>query len=89
MDRLQHPDEYRYSPIVYRYNLRMPQIGKRADEEQQQEELFLEQRPSRSATELFPRASRNAWFRIATYQNYKPVNSEEALVTESPMRWGR
>lgn len=87
MDRINHPNEYEYSPIFYRFH---PKKDEHKREEVINEyETTDKRRSSHSTSALFPRANRNAWFRIATYQNYKPVNSEEAMSTENPMRWGR
>lgn len=87
MDRLDHPDEYQFSPIFYRFHPK--KANDRRVEQLNEDHLVDKRRSTHSTSALFPRASRNAWFRIATYQNYKPVNSEEAMSTENPMRWGR
>ena len=87
MDRVDHPDEYQYSPIFYRFHPKKDndyRVGQTNEGHPSDK-----RRSTHSISALFPRASRNAWFRIATYQNYKPVNSEEAMSTENPMRWGR
>lgn len=87
MDRVNHPDQYEFSPIYYRFH---PKKTKEIhDERIEEDERDDKRRSSHTSSALFPRANRNAWFRIATYQNYKPVNSEEAMSTENPMRWGR
>lgn len=36
----------------------------------------------------YPRASRNTWFRVATYQHFKPTVSEEIPSGDNPLRWG-
>jgi hypothetical protein len=37
----------------------------------------------------YPRANRNTWFRVATYQHFKPAASEETPSGDHLMRWGR
>ena len=44
-------------------------------------------RYSRSPT-YYPRASRNTWFRVSTYQHFKPTMSEETSNGDNLLRWG-
>ncbi len=45
-------------------------------------------RPQRSSA-YYPRASRNSWFRVSTYQHMKPTGgSEEKSAGDNLMRWG-
>ena len=37
---------------------------------------------------IHPRAHRNAWFRVSTYQHFKPSASEEPHNSDHLMRWG-
>ncbi|CAF1121060.1 unnamed protein product [Adineta ricciae] len=37
----------------------------------------------------YPRANRNTWFRVSTYQQFKPSGSEETPNGDNLMRWGR
>jgi hypothetical protein len=49
--------------------------------------LFM-YRPQRSSP-YYPRASRNSWFRVSTYQHKKPASgSEEKPAGDNLMRWG-
>lgn len=36
----------------------------------------------------YPRMGRNTWFRVATYQQFKPTVSEEGPTGDHLMRWG-
>jgi hypothetical protein len=36
----------------------------------------------------YPRANRNTWFRVQTYQHFKPSDSEETPSGDPLMRWG-
>jgi hypothetical protein len=35
-----------------------------------------------------PRANRNTWFRVSTYQHFKPAVSEEKSPGDNLLRWG-
>jgi hypothetical protein len=37
----------------------------------------------------YPRTHRNTWFRVSTYQHFKPSVSEETPSGDHLMRWGR
>ena len=37
----------------------------------------------------FPRFSRNAWFRLSTYERFKPSISDQTHSVNYLMRWGR
>jgi hypothetical protein len=75
--------QYQYSPIIYRYDPRRFIYAKQevanADDHQM----------SRRSSPINPRANRNTWFRVATYQHYKPVGTDENANGDHPMRWGR
>lgn len=49
----------------------------------------IRQRQQRSAAAYYPRPSRNTWFRVSTYQHFKPSMSEEIPVGDNLLRWGR
>ncbi|CAF1124007.1 unnamed protein product [Rotaria sordida] len=36
----------------------------------------------------YPRTNRNAWFRVSTYQHFKPSKLEEQHNGDHVMRWG-
>ena len=36
----------------------------------------------------YPRANRNTWYRVSTYQHFKPSGSEETPSGDPLMRWG-
>ena len=46
------------------------------------------QRNQRSSMGYYPRANRNTWFRVSTYQNFKPSMSEEIPSGDNLLRWG-
>ena len=50
--------------------------------------LPVHDRSQRSAA-YYPRASRNTWFRVSTYQHFKPAVSEETSNGDNLLRWGR
>ncbi|CAF3160347.1 unnamed protein product [Rotaria sp. Silwood2] len=37
----------------------------------------------------YPRTNRNAWFRVSTYQHFKPSKFDEIHNGDHVMRWGR
>ncbi len=37
----------------------------------------------------YPRPNRNTWFRVSTYQQFKPSASAETPNSDNLMRWGR
>ncbi|CAF1104369.1 unnamed protein product [Rotaria sp. Silwood1] len=37
----------------------------------------------------YPRTNRNAWFRVSTYQHFKPSKAEEIHNGDHVLRWGR
>jgi len=41
------------------------------------------------ASSYYPRSNRNSWFRVSTYQRFKPSGSEETPSGDHLMRWGR
>ncbi len=41
------------------------------------------------ALEFYPRTSRNTWFRVSTYQHFKPSVLEETPSGDNLLRWGR
>lgn len=47
------------------------------------------QRNQRSSSGYYPRANRNTWFRVSTYQHFKPSLSEEMPTGDNLLRWGR
>jgi hypothetical protein len=75
---------YYYSPIIYRYH--PEEFNTNPVNEKQNENhhrLFLR------STSVYPRANRNTWFRVSTYQYFRPVVSENTNNGDNPMRWGR
>ncbi len=44
---------------------------------------------SQRSLPYYPRTHRNTWFRVSTYQHFKPTVSEEAPSGDHLMRWGR
>jgi hypothetical protein len=40
------------------------------------------------SSQYYPRANRNTWFRVSTYQHFKPSGSEETPNGDPLMRWG-
>ena len=49
----------------------------------------IHQRQQRAAMAYYPRANRNTWFRVSTYQHFKPSMSEEIPAGDNLLRWGR
>ncbi|UJR21955.1 hypothetical protein I4U23_025023 [Adineta vaga] len=64
----------RYSPLITDNEPRIP--------------FRLSARNLRSAP-YYPRANRNTWFRVSTYQQFKPSGSDEIPGGDHVMRWGR
>ena len=44
---------------------------------------------SQRSMHFYPRSNRNAWYRIATHQQFKPSGDEDTASGDHPMRWGR
>jgi hypothetical protein len=67
---------YYTSPVIHKYDNVNDDIPK------------AQTRLQRAFT-FYPRASRNAWYRVSTYQHFKPSGSDETPNGDNLMRWGR
>jgi len=41
------------------------------------------------SSDYYPRANRNTWFRVSTYQQFKPSGDEDTPEGDNLLRWGR